>query len=112
VIKEVRRESLRIVAEFQAREKELGIRGGTKSPDFGLSRAGQAWFEGCEFDDLLRYTDVPDGDLVRNFRLAIQLMRQVAKALETSLDLRDRVLSIMRQINRDEVDAERQLRLG
>ncbi len=111
-IRELKEESLAVVGEFQELEREFDIRGTIKTPDFGLSRAGQAWFDGCEFDDLQRYTDAPDGDLVRNLRIAIQLLRQVHNALTPGDPLCQRVLGVMRRINRDEVDAERQLRLG
>lgn len=111
-VKDLRKVTLGVIGEFQDQERQFRIRGPIKTPDFGLYQAGLAWFEGCEFDDLLQYTDIPDGDLVRNFRLTIQLMRQVVKVLDTGDDLRVKLLDVMGKINRDEVDAERQLRLG
>jgi len=54
----------------------------TKSPEFGLSLATHAWSQGCEFSALEMLTDVDPGDLCRNFRLAVQLLRQTIKAVD------------------------------
>ena len=52
------------------------------------------------------------GDVVRNFRLATQLMRQTIKATSGDETLAAKLRDGIRRINRDEVDAERQLRVG
>ena len=77
-----------------------------------LSTAMLAWSQGCEFETLPQYVNLADGDFVRAFRLVIDLLRQVRRAAvghDTLLDKIDRCLD---KINRDVVDAERQLRAG
>lgn len=77
-----------------------------------LSTAMLAWSQGCEFETLPQYVNLADGDFVRAFRLVIDLLRQVRRAAvghDTLLDQIDRCLD---KINRDVVDAERQLRAG
>ena len=44
--------------------------------------------------------------------MALQLMRQIARAVEADEDLADRLRSAVRRMDRDEVDARRQLELG
>jgi superfamily II RNA helicase len=83
----------------------------TKPPAFGLSLATWQWSRGCSFDEMERYTDLAAGDVCRNFRLAIQLMRQTIRATRGDDSLRDRLREAMDRLNRDVVDAERQLRV-
>ena len=83
----------------------------TKPPDFGLSLATWHWSRGCEFTELEGLTPVGPGDLCRNFRLAIQLMRQTIKAVEGDDRLGQTLRTAIGRLNRDVVDAERQLRV-
>jgi superfamily II RNA helicase len=71
-----------------------------------------AWLEGKPFEELEPLTDATPGDVVRAFRLAQQLARQVRRAIEPSWDLHEKLGELMEAINRDEVDARRQLELG
>ena len=50
--------------------------------------------------------------MVRFFRLALQLLRNTMYALPKEDPLREKLRGAARRINRDVVDAERQLRLG
>ncbi len=49
---------------------------------------------------------------MRTFRLAQQLARQVRRAIDPKWDLHEKLGELMEAINRDEVDARRQLELG
>jgi hypothetical protein len=44
--------------------------------------------------------------------MALQLMRQVRRAIDPAWDLHDRLGDAMAVLDRDEVDARRQLELG
>ena len=92
-------------------EKIYRIDDVTKLPDFGLSLATAHWSAGGEFEALEELADVGPGDVIRNFRLAIQLMRQTIKAVEGDVRLIDKLHGAIRRLNRDVVDAERQLRV-
>jgi superfamily II RNA helicase len=83
----------------------------TKSPEFGLSLATHAWSQGCEFSALEMLTDVDPGDLCRNFRLAVQLLRQTIKAVDGDERLITRLRGAIQRLNRDIVNAEQQLRV-
>ena len=77
-----------------------------------LSTAMLAWSQGCEFETLPQYVNLADGDFVRAFRLVIDLLRQVRRAAVGHDALLDKVDRCLDKINRDVVDAERQLRAG
>ena len=77
-----------------------------------LSTAMLAWSQGCEFDELQRYAELADGDFVRSFRLVIDFLRQTRRAMDGHAALLDKLDRCIAKINRDVVDAERQLRMG
>jgi superfamily II RNA helicase len=83
-----------------------------KRPDWGLSEITARWMDGEEFEAIEESTDVTPGDIVRHFRMAVQLMRQVRRAIDREWDLRESLLAAMDRMNRDVVDARRQLELG
>jgi superfamily II RNA helicase len=83
-----------------------------KRPDWTLTPALAAWMDGGAFDDVLLLTEVTPGDLVRSLRMAIQLMRQTRRAIDPVWDLGERLETAMALVDRDEVDARRQLELG
>jgi superfamily II RNA helicase len=103
--------ALHCVRRIQQAEKARRLEDLTKLPEFGLSLGTHHWSQGCDFDALELLTDVGPGDLCRNFRLAVQLMRQTIKAVEGDDRLVERLRGAIDRINRGVVDAERQLRV-
>jgi len=83
----------------------------TKRPHFHIAPAIEAWAQGKRFDELFRLTSADEGGLVRNFRMIIQLLRELTHASHTSETLRRTTQKALGLINRDIVDAEKQLRL-
>lgn len=108
----VRDRAVRLVHEIRFQEKIHGVSEPVKELDFLLAAAVDQWSRGCEWADLESYTSASDGDLVRAFRLTHQLERQVFHAMEQNHPIRERLRKGMLALNRDVVDAERQLRLG
>jgi superfamily II RNA helicase len=80
-------------------------------PDWSLALAVAAWCDGSALDELAEFTDVGPGDLVRTLRMAVQLMRQVRRAIDRSWDLRERLDRAVALVNRGQVDARAQLEL-
>mgnify|MGYP001564915372 CR=1 FL=1 len=72
----------------------------------------EAWFHGAPFDKLTRLCDVDEGEIVRYFRMTVQLLRQLSDAPSADEALRKKTSLALARINRDVVDAEQQLRLG
>ena len=100
------------IHKIRRRERGLRVTQLLKAPDFKIASAAWAWSRGCDFDDLEKHTSASPGDLVRTFRMAIQLHRQLFKSLSGEPELREVIRTAVDKLNRDEVDAERQLRVG
>ncbi|RME74313.1 MAG: hypothetical protein D6776_05470, partial [Planctomycetota bacterium] len=116
LLKPLQQETQRLLGPFLLAESEMRLPP-TKPLDWGLARAAWAWSEGAEFQELLSYTDAQPGDVVRTFRMAIQLIRQLHKPVHAMVDeperqrvLRELLAETHRRLKRDEIDAERQLR--
>ena len=77
-----------------------------------LCTAMLAWSRGCAFDQLEKYADLDAGDFVRTFRLVIDQLRQIRRAMHGHTVLVEKLNRCIGKINRDVVDAERQLRIG
>lgn len=102
-------EQMRAVADL---EKELGIRDPVRPPDFGIAGPVQWWAEGKSLEHVLGRTTLAAGDLVRLLRMTIQLLRQAFHALDPQDPARPALLEARTRLDRDEVDAKRQLELG
>ena len=64
------------------------------------------------FERLTKLCDSDEGEIVRYFRMSVQLLRQLAESPASDPRLRANAEKALRRINRDVVDAEAQLRLG
>ncbi|MBI5124582.1 MAG: DEAD/DEAH box helicase [Candidatus Omnitrophica bacterium] len=84
----------------------------SKAPHFHLAKAIDMWMRGEKFSRILQFTDTDEGEVVRYFRMAIQILREMQDSSASSYILKDRIKSAIRLINRDVVDAEKQLREG
>jgi superfamily II RNA helicase len=95
--------------DVRRREIRYRIYPFSKSPYFHLAKAMECWLNGMKFDRVLQFTDTDEGELIRYFRMAIQILRE-AKDAPISPELRERIGKTIRYINRDVIDAEKQLR--
>ena len=93
-------------------EDSVELEDRTKNLDFKMAGAVFAWARGASWAELEAHTGASDGDLVRYFRLSLQLLRNTMHALPKEDPLRHRFRAAADRLNRDVVDAERQLRLG
>jgi superfamily II RNA helicase len=110
----IRRRAERAVANFRREEADRGLEQLSKELDWKMSGPALLWSRGATWEELAEKTTVSDGDLVRTFRQAIQVMRNVRNALHHvgAKDLEERLSRAIASINRDVVDAKRQLELG
>lgn len=92
------------------KETKYRVRPYTKAPCFNLSPAIEAWTRGASFEKLMELTEADEGEMVRYFRMVIQLLRELMHAPHTSDKLKATAGSAWHKINRGVVDAERQLR--
>lgn len=84
----------------------------SKAPHFHLAKAVEMWMRGEKFSRILQFTDTDEGEVVRYFRMSIQILREMEESSASSYILKDRIKSARRLINRDVIDAEKQLREG
>ena len=109
---EIERDAKRLIKDWRKAERKEKLPELTKRPDFSLSAVAIAWAKGTSFEALQRMTSVTEGDLVRTFRMALQLMRQLRRVLPKDDALRADLLEAADLMDRDVVDARRQLELG
>ena len=98
-----------LVRSIQKREKRLNITPLSKTYFYHLSAAIEAWMKGESFDRILKYADSDEGGIIRYFRMAIQILREILDTPITG-ELKYRTKKAIGLINRDIIDAEKQLR--
>jgi superfamily II RNA helicase len=101
-----------IYETIRNKEQKLRIYPFSKQPYFNLSSTMEAWLRGTKFDKILQYTDTDEGEVVRYFRMSVQILREINEARVASRILKEKIKETIRVINRDIVDAEKQLRKG
>ena len=109
---EVFYKSEKCIDQIRRREQLFGIKGvQVKLLDASLTSAVYAWSkENCEFEELSRYTNASEGDLVRAFRMTIDLLRQTQRAVAGHNALREKLERSIKKMNRGVIDAEKQLK--
>ncbi len=97
------------ISKIHRYEKKNSIRYKSPSFNFSLSHAAEAWMKKEPFYLSLYLSDIDEGDLVRYFRMSIQILREL---LNTGLsnDTVKKIEKAIHLINRDIIDAERELR--
>ncbi len=112
-IGELATETVELLRPVRAAEWEQNLRDPTPLPDFGLSTVMEWWLDGRALTSMDEITSVRDGDIVRCFRLMLQFGRQLKKALPVAeREIGNKIQRVLDAVNRDEVDARRQLELG
>ncbi|MCM8790062.1 MAG: DEAD/DEAH box helicase [Candidatus Omnitrophica bacterium] len=101
-----------IYEKIKHKEQRYRIYPFSKSPYFHLSLSIEAWLRGTNFSKILQFTDTDEGEVVRYFRMSVQILREIKSADVCSPRLRDRIKETIRVLNRDVVDAQKQLREG
>jgi superfamily II RNA helicase len=99
-----------IYEQIRHKERKYRIYPFSKQPYFHLSASIEAWLRGTNFERILQFTDTDEGEVVRYFRMAVQILREILKANVCSHILREKIKETIRVINRDIIDAEKQLR--
>lgn len=101
-----------IYAAIKEKETAFRIFPQCKFPYFHLSQAMEYWLRGTEFANILQFTDTDEGEIIRYFRMAIQILREIQDNPVSSVLLKARIKETIRVINRGIVDAEKQLRVN
>jgi len=101
-----------IYEDIKRQERQYRIYPFSKPCYFHLSSSMEGWLRGTNFSKILQFTDTDEGEVVRYFRMAIQILREINDAKVSSHVLRQKIQETIRVIKRDVVDAEKQLREG
>ncbi|MCF7916662.1 MAG: DEAD/DEAH box helicase [Candidatus Omnitrophica bacterium] len=108
--KKMKRETNKIIRKIQRTERRYRIYPPSKKLFFHLTDPACLWFQGAEFNKLTKDSNIDEGTIVRYFRMALQVLRQLRKAEQVSNDLRDNISFCIKKTKRDVIDAESQLR--
>jgi len=97
----------------QIRQKEIRYRiyPLSKEPYFHLASSTEAWIKGMPFNKIMEFTDTDEGEIIRYFRMGVQILREIKESSFSSPLLKEKTEELIYLINRDVVDAERQLRI-
>ena len=98
-----------VLANIEKSERKLKIRPFSKKYYYHLSPCLEAWLRNESFDNILRYTDSDEGEIIRYFRMGIQILRELMDT-PCSAEFKEKALKLIHVINRDIIDAEKQLR--
>jgi len=98
--------------KIKDKERRYRIYPFSKLPYFHLCSCMESWLRGASFDKAIQFTDCDEGEVVRYFRMSVQVLREIALAPVASHILKEKIKETIRVINRDIVDAEKQLREG
>lgn len=98
------------IQTIHAHEDSYKIKPKSKSGYFHLSPSLEFWMKGGSFEDLLEDAPVDEGEIVRYFRMTVQLMRQIRTAPGITKNVKLTIDNALPKINRDIIDAEKQLR--
>ena len=98
-----------IVNRIHKKERNLKIPPLSKKYYYHLSPCLRAWMNKENFDTILRYTSADEGEVIRYFRMTLQILREILDT-HASESLKIKVKHVIKLINRDIIDAENQLR--
>ena len=94
---------------LRARVAEADVDDLPKRADWGLTPVVVEWMNGATFEELSERFDAGPGDVCRSLRMTVQLMRQVRRAVDPDWDLYHVLGEAIQAMDRDEVDARRQM---
>lgn len=91
-------------------ERQFGIYPASKIPHYHLAEAMEEWIKGRPFNKIILATSTDEGELVRYFRMASLLLREILGNRLSSPKLKEKISGLIPEISRDIIDAEKQLR--
>ena len=109
---DLRKKIDRTIADMQRVEARFGIDSPMRTCDWGLTRPLFDWIRGGTLEEIEERMDTGGGDFVRCLRMTVQLLRNARRAVPKDWAMYDSLGDAIELLNRDEVDATRQLELG
>ncbi len=108
--KALRRRIDNFIRDIHKQERKFRIYPLSKKFFFYLSGFCRMWFAGASFSKISQVCTIDEGEIVRYFRMAIQVLREISTSNAITDSLRARISNCLKKVNRDVIDAEKQLR--
>jgi superfamily II RNA helicase len=109
-IKKLKKTLKQLIRRIYKMEVQKGMFPCIKKPHFHLAPIIQDWGAGANFKTLYQHSNIDEGEIVRYIRMIIQVLRELRHSPYISPDLKGKLKNCIIMLNRDEVDAEKQLR--
>jgi len=109
-VKRIKKDLDRFMRHIHRIERRFRIYPLSKKFYFHMAEASRAWFEGADFYKLNKFCSVDEGEIVRYLRMSIQVLREMNSSGIINDEFKHKLSTCIKRINRDVVDAERQLR--
>ncbi len=100
----------KVIRGLRRAERAHNIREPIPEMNFAYAGPVLSWVNGASFNELLAY-GLPEGDIVRAFRMTVQLLRTLRDMLPDKA-VAEKMHEALMLVNRDVVDAQAQLRVG
>jgi len=108
----IRKKVLPVSGFVEKKERKFKIYPYSKKPYFNLALGIESWSYGQSLSEVKLRINADEGEIIRYFRMVIQILRQLRSINLTSSGFKQRITESIILMNRDEVDAEQQLREG
>jgi superfamily II RNA helicase len=109
-IRRLKKELNIFIAGIHKQERTFRIYPLSKKFYFHLSDAAEAWVRGASFEKINRFCEIDEGEIVRYFRMSIQVLKEMHSSKTISESMKAKIYHVLSKINRDVIDAEKQLR--
>ncbi len=108
----MRKDVKKLIRDIRDNMLELNIDDAIDMIHWQMQTPTYMWVNGKNLEEMEFSTNILAGDIVRNLRMTVQLLKQFRMAVPEDAVLMEKIRESEQLINRDEVDAEKQLRLG
>lgn len=108
--KRLQRETSKIIKDIQKTERIYRIYPPTKRLFFHISEPSRLWAEGAQFHKIIKDLNIDEGTIVRYFRMALQVLRQLRHSRQINPNLKTLIESCIKKTKRGVIDAEIQFR--
>lgn len=108
--KRLKKDLGRFLKDINQVERRYHVYPESKRLYFHLCELASQWFRGENFYDISKNSEIDEGEIVRYFRMSIQVLREIYTSQIISDALKQKILNVLRKVNRDVIDAEKQLR--
>ena len=109
-LKKIKRGLTSVSYRIQKAEKRMHVFPQVKPANFQLANTMHAWLLGEDFNQILNLTSSDEGEIIRNFRMTHQVLRDMDQKI-ISDSLRSKIRKAISVINRGIVNAEWQLKI-